>query len=203
MDKNFETNCVKVSGKVVEEPVFSHEFFGEKFYKFSLEVARKSLAVDFVPVIVSEFLFAGEILKTGNYISVHGQFRSYDKHTDCGNRLELNVFAKKIESADKGVCSNYIALDGYICKEPAARMTPLGREIADVLIAVNRSCGNSDYIPCIVWERKARHTAALPVGSHVKVLGRIQSREYVKKIDDVEETRVAYEVSVNNIMLCK
>lgn len=203
MDKNFETNCVKVSGKVVEEPVFSHECFGEKFYKFSLEVARKSLAVDFVPVIVSEFLIDEELLRPGNYISAHGSFRSYDKHTDCGNRLELNVFAEKIESADRGAYSNYIALDGYICKEPAARMTPLGREIADVLIAVNRSCGNSDYIPCIVWERKARYTAALPVGSHVKVLGRIQSREFVKKIDDVEETRVAYEVSVNNIMLCK
>ena len=134
------------------------------------------------------------------------QFRSYNKHEECKNRLVLSVFVREIEfvedseEVEEDIKSNQIYLDGYICKEPIYRKTPLGREIADLLVAVNRSYGKSDYIPCICWGRNARFASGFEVGGHVQVWGRIQSREYVKKINEDEiEKRIAYEVSVSKI----
>lgn len=203
MERIEEKNSVKVSGRIVSEPVFSHEVLGEKFYAFSLEVKRPSGNVDYVPVIVSEKRIDIGMLLRAAYISVYGSFRSYNKHSESGFRLILNVFASRIEPVEAGTYDNEITIVGYICKEPTARITPLGKEITDVLIAVNRSCGNSDYIPCIAWGKHSRYAAALPVGSCVRLGGRIQSREYVKKTGDTEETRTAYEVSANYITLCE
>jgi single-stranded DNA-binding protein len=134
---------------------------------------------------------------------VNGQFRSYNRHEEDRNRLVLSVFAREISFVEEeldGAKTNNILLDGYICKAPVYRKTPLGREIADLLLAVNRPYGKSDYIPCICWGRNARYASSFEVGEHVQVLGRIQSREYVKKLSEVEtEKRVAYEVSVSKL----
>ena len=140
---------------------------------------------------------------TGEFIMVNGQFRSYNRHEEMKNRLILSVFVREITFVEEeldGAKTNQIFLDGFICKEAIYRKTPLGREIADLLVAVNRSYGKSDYIPCICWGRNARFAAGFEVGTHVQIWGRIQSREYVKKINETEaEQRVAYEVSVSKI----
>ena len=139
----------------------------------------------------------------GEYIRIGGQFRSYNRHEEKKNRLVLSVFAREVEFLDEEVenaKTNQIFLDGYICKPPVYRKTPLGREIADLLLAVNRPYGKSDYIPCICWGRNARYATTFEIGSHVSVIGRIQSREYVKKLsEDEAERRIAYEVSVCKI----
>ena len=166
-------------------------------------VNRLSNFADYIPVMVSERLLDVSKDWKGQYISVVGQFRSYNRHEEKKNRLVLSVFARElslVQEVDEDVKSNQIFLDGYICKEPIYRKTPLGREIADLLIAVNRSYGKSDYIPCICWGRNARFASTFEVGTHVQIQGRIQSREYVKKINELEtEKRIAYEVSVSKI----
>lgn len=166
-------------------------------------VNRLSNFADYIPVMVSERLLDVSKDWKGQYISVVGQFRSYNRHEEKKNRLVLSVFARElslVQEVDEDVKSNQIFLDGYICKEPIYRKTPLGREIADLLIAVNRSYGKSDYIPCICWGRNARFASTFAVGTHVQIQGRIQSREYVKKINELEtEKRIAYEVSVSKI----
>ena len=166
-------------------------------------VNRLSNYADYIPVMVSERLIDVTENYEGQYISVVGQFRSYNRHEEKKNRLVLSVFAREIEftgEPGEDVKSNQIFLDGYICKEPIYRKTPLGREIADLLIAVNRSYGKSDYIPSICWGRNARYAAGFAVGEHVQIWGRIQSREYVKKLNEFEtEKRIAYEVSVSKI----
>ena len=168
-----------------------------------VSVSRLSNFVDYIPVMISERLVDTTQSYIGKYIYVTGQFRSYNRHEEKKNRLVLSVFARELEfmeQEEEDVKSNQIFLDGYICKEPIYRKTPLGREIADLLIAVNRSYGKSDYIPCICWGRNARFASGFTVGSHVQVWGRIQSREYVKKLNEIEtEKRVAYEVSVSKI----
>ena len=166
-------------------------------------VKRLSESEDRIPVMVSERLLDVSQDYEGEYIEVSGQFRSYNRHEEKKNRLVLSVFAREIsfvEQEDNSVKTNQIFLDGYICKPPVYRKTPLGREIADLLIAVNRPYGKSDYIPCICWGRNARYASAFQVGGHVLVWGRIQSREYVKKIAENEtEKRTAYEVSVSKL----
>ena len=201
-----ENNSIYIAGKVTEECVFSHEVYGEGFYMVDVSVNRLSNFVDYIPVMVSERLVDTTQNYIGKYIYVTGQFRSYNRHEERKNRLVLSVFAvfarelEFMEQEEEDVKSNQIFLDGYICKEPIYRKTPLGREIADLLIAVNRSYGKSDYIPCICWGRNARFASSFTVGSHVQIWGRIQSREYVKKLNELEtEKRVAYEVSVSKI----
>ena len=190
-------------GKVATEFSFSHEVFGEGFYMVEVEVKRLSNSEDRIPLMISERLIDVTQDYTGEYIMVHGQFRSYNRHEEQKNRLVLSVFVREIsfmEEEPDGTKTNSIWLDGYICKEPIYRKTPLGREIADLLLAVNRPYGKSDYIPCICWGRNARYASGFEVGEHVQLLGRIQSREYVKRISDTEtETRVAYEVSVSKL----
>ena len=202
-DKIIENNQVTIMGKVATEFSFSHEVFGEGFYMVEVEVKRLSNSEDRIPLMISERLIDVTQDYTGEYIMVHGQFRSYNRHEEQKNHLVLSVFVREIsfmEEEPDGTKTNSIWLDGYICKEPIYRKTPLGREIADLLLAVNRPYGKSDYIPCICWGRNARYASGFEVGEHVQLLGRIQSREYVKRISDTEtEKRVAYEVSVSKL----
>ena len=202
-DKIIENNQVTIMGKVATEFSFSHEVFGEGFYMVEVEVKRLSNSEDRIPLMISERLIDVTQDYTGEYIMVHGQFRSYNRHEEQKNRLVLSVFVREIsfmEEEPDGTKTNSIWLDGYISKEPIYRKTPLGREIADLLLAVNRPYGKSDYIPCICWGRNARYASGFEVGEHVQLLGRIQSREYVKRISDTEtEKRVAYEVSVSKL----
>ena len=202
-DKIIENNQVAIIGEIVSEFMFSHEVFGEGFYIVDVQVKRLSESCDRIPVMVSERLIDVNEDYRGEFIKVTGQFRSYNRHEEKRNRLVLSVFAREIcfteEETDK-VKTNQIFLDGYICKVPVYRKTPLGREISDMLIAVNRPYGKSDYIPCICWGRNARFTAGFEVGNHIQIWGRIQSREYVKKIDgEYAERRTAYEVSVSKL----
>ena len=202
-DQIIENNQVTIMGKVATEFSFSHEVFGEGFYMVEVEVKRLSNSEDRIPLMISERLIDVTQDYTGEYIMVHGQFRSYNRHEEQKNRLVLSVFVREIsfmEEEPDGTKTNSIWLDGYICKEPIYRKTPLGREIADLLLAVNRPYGKSDYIPCICWGRNARYASGFEVGEHVQLLGRIQSREYVKRISDTEtEKRIAYEVSVSKL----
>ena len=205
MDRIIENNQVTVVGTIASDFRFSHETFGEKFYLVDVETLRLSGTVDMIPVMVSDRMMNIESSNIGEKIRVSGQFRSFNRHDNDKNRLVLSVFAHEIEFLDEMQSSldcNEILLDGYICKEPNYRETPLGREIADILVAVNRSYGKSDYIPCIAWGRNAKYVSDLCVGTRIKVHGRIQSREYVKRLSKTEsETRVAYEVSVSKIEL--
>ena len=204
-DKLFENNQVSMMGEIVSEFQFSHEVFGEGFYMVELAVNRLSNYSDYIPLMISERLIDTEQDYTGQLIRVSGQFRSYNRHEEKKNRLVLSVFVRELEfldEIDENEKTNQIFLDGYICKEPIYRKTPLGREIADVLLAVNRSDGKSDYRPCICWGRNARFASGFTVGSHIQIVGRVQSREYVKRIDEENvEHRVAYEVSVSKVDL--
>ena len=202
-DKIIENNQVSIMGKIASQFTFSHQVFGEGFYMLDVLVKRLSDSEDRIPVMVSERLVDVTEDYEGEYIQVTGQFRSYNRHEEKKNRLVLSVFAREIsfvEDEDDSVKSNQIFLDGYICKPPVYRKTPLGMEIADLLIAVNRPYGKSDYIPCICWGRNARYASAFQVGGHVLIWGRIQSREYMKRLSDTEsEKRTAYEVSVSKL----
>lgn len=190
-------------GKVASGFTFSHQVYGEGFYLVDVLVKRLSDSEDRIPLMVSERLVDVTQDYEGEYIMVQGQFRSYNRHEEKKNRLVLSVFVRElsfVEEADDTIKTNQIFLDGYICKPPVYRKTPLGREIADLLIAVNRPYGKSDYIPCICWGRNARYASAFQVGGHVLVWGRIQSREYIKKLGENEtEKRTAYEVSVGKL----
>ena len=205
MDKIFENNTVEVAGEVVTEPEYSHESFGERFYIFNISVKRLSGMLDYIPVTISERAINISEIRVGKRFKIYGQFRSFNKHMEHEHRLILSVFARDIMELDDNqldVNENYIFLDGYLCKEPIYRKTPLEREIADLLVAVNRSYGKSDYIPCIAWGRNARYASGLDVGTHIKICGRVQSREYTKRISETEsEQRMAYEVSVSGIEL--
>ncbi len=204
-DKVIENNQVVIMGEVVSDFVFSHEIFGEGFYMVDVNVPRLSDSSDVIPLMVSERLIDVEEDYKGLNIMVQGQFRSYNRHEERKNRLVLSVFAREIEFVDETPESsktNQIYLDGYICKEPIYRKTPLGREIADLLIAVNRPYGKSDYIPCICWGRNARFASNFTVGTRCEIWGRIQSREYMKRLSDEDaEKRIAYEVSVSKLEL--
>ena len=204
-DKVIENNQVVVIGEIVGDFVYSHEIFGEGFYMVDLLVPRLSDSSDLIPLMVSERLMDVTQDYRGNTVMVSGQFRSYNRHEEHKNRLILSVFVREVEFVEEPVeneKTNYIFLDGYICKEPVYRKTPLGREIADILLAVNRPYGKSDYIPCISWGRNARYSSSFQVGERCRIWGRIQSREYIKKLsEDEAEKRVAYEVSVSKLEL--
>lgn len=203
MDKMNENNKVTVMGEVVSEFTFSHEIYGEGFYLVDILVPRLSDSADRIPLMVSERLLDVRQDYRGENIKVTGQFRSYNRHEERKNKLVLSVFVREwefIDEVERSEMTNHIELDGFICKEPVYRKTPLGREIADILLAVNRPYGKSDYIPCISWGRNARYANEFQVGSRCKVIGRIQSREYMKKLSEDEvEKRIAYEVSVSKL----
>ena len=200
MENHMENNNVVIGGKVIDEPKFSHEIFDEKFYKFSIKTKRLSEYEDILPIIISERLIDMNKIQVDKIIKINGQFRSYNMQGETKNKLVLSIFVKEIEFIDDDsiITLNDANLIGYICKEPVYRKTPLGREIADVLIAVNRTYKKSDYIPCILWGRNAKFCETLSVGNLVKLNGRIQSRTYDKKLENGEvEKKVAYEVSVS------
>lgn len=210
METNFaDNNHLVLVGKITEEKKFSHEIYGEKFYTFNLSVPRLSGNADIIPITISERLFKENELTVEKKVKITGQFRSYNSYENERNRLILTVFAKDVEFlenqeeeivASKDLVSNEVILVGYVCKLPIYRQTPFGREIADVLLAVNRAYNKSDYIPCITWGRNARFCSKMEVGTEVKVIGRVQSRSYEKKYEDgTVEQRVAYEVSISNL----
>ena len=203
MDKMNENNKVTVMGEIVSEFSFCHEIYGEGFYMVDILVPRLSESADLIPLMVSERLLDVKADYRGMNAKVSGQFRSYNRHEERKNKLVLSVFVRDwefIDEVERSEMTNHIELDGYICKEPVYRKTPLGREIADILLAVNRPYGKSDYIPCISWGRNARYANEFEVGSRCRVIGRIQSREYMKKLSEEQvEKRVAYEVSVSKL----
>ncbi|MBQ3104666.1 MAG: single-stranded DNA-binding protein [Lachnospiraceae bacterium] len=206
-DKVIENNQVVIMGTIVSEFVYSHEIFGEGFYMVDVQVQRLSDSADRIPVMISERLLDTAQDYRGEKVMITGQFRSYNRHEEKKNRLILSVFAREVEfveELEESAKSNQIFLDGFICKEPIYRKTPLGREIADLLIAVNRPYGKSDYIPCICWGRNARFASNFEVGTRCAIWGRIQSREYMKKLsEDYAEKRIAYEVSVSKLDLAE
>ena len=223
MDTGYlENNYLTLVGKVTSEKQFSHEIYGERFYSFDLSVPRLSGNADIIPVTVSERLITDEMMQIGTKLLIKGQFRSYNSYENERNRLILTVFAKDIEKLEEEVpktevneegeevqvndfvkketITNEVVLIGYICKKPIYRQTPFGREIADLLLAVNRAYNKSDYIPSIAWGRNARFCQNLEVGTEVKIVGRIQSRNYEKKYEDgTIVKKVAYEVSVGSL----
>ena len=196
-----ENNHLILVGKIVSEKNYSHEIYGEKFYVFNLEVVRLSSTTDIIPITISERLLTEIDITIGKEVKVEGQFRSYNSYENERNRLILTVFAKEISEPvheeGKDEVTNEVELLGYVCKKPIYRQTPFGREIADILLAVNRAYNKSDYIPCIAWGRNARFCQNMEVGAEVRITGRVQSRSYEKKHEDgTVEARVAYEVSI-------
>lgn len=201
-----ENNKIELCGVIASTPELNHKIYSENFYSFRLSCSRKSTEKDMLPIIVSDRLVEIKDLQVGKKISVKGQVRTFNKHiSDDKRKLLIMVFARDVreveeESESSPEFNNNVKLSGYICKPPVYRVTPKGREIADVLIAVNRAYGKADYIPCITWGRNARYTGNLDVDTRVDVEGRLQSREYTKKLDDgTEEIRTAYEISVSRI----
>ncbi|SFU60527.1 Single-stranded DNA-binding protein [Clostridium sp. DSM 8431] len=201
MDNLMLNNKIYLEGKVASELVFSHEMYGEGFYSFNIEVMRLSDSVDLLNITVSERLLNNLDLSIGKDVVVEGQLRSYNKFIDGSNKLILTVFARNIEPCvERSKNPNEIYLDGFICKEPVYRTTPFGREIADVLLAVNIAYNKSNYIPTIAWGRNSRFCQTLSVGDNIRVWGRLQSREYQKKVSETEVIKkIAYEVSISKM----
>ena len=221
MDTNYlENNYLTLVGKVTSEKQFSHEIYGERFFTFDLSIPRLSGNADIIPVTVSERLLTDDMMTMGTKLLIKGQFRSYNSYENEKNKLILTVFAKDIEKLEdetensessevnefvkKYMVTNEVVLIGYICKKPIYRQTPFGREIADILLAVNRAYNKSDYIPSIAWGRNAKFCQNLEVGTEVKIVGRIQSRNYEKKYEDgTVVKKVAYEVSIGSLEVIK
>ena len=197
-----DNNIITLIGTIVSDKQFSHEVYGEGFYTFDLEVPRLSENSDIIPVTASERIL-DENFKVGQKVIIDGQFRSYNNYENEKNKLVLTVFVKdmkEVEEISEDQNPNEMILDGFICKKPIYRTTPFGREIADILLAVNRAYNKSDYIPCIAWGRNARFCQNMSVGERIKIWGRIQSRLYEKKFEDgTSETRRAYEVSISKL----
>ena len=195
------TNQLMLTGVVTEEPQFDHEVFGEAFFHTILSVPRLSGAYDLLPLTVSERLMA-EGFRQGETASISGQLRSYNKVMGGQGRLLLTAFAQRLRPVDEEENPNTVFLTGALCKPPSFRTTPFGREIADLMLAVNRSYGKSDYIPCIAWGRTARFASGLSVGDRIQLQGRFQSRAYQKQLPDgTVQERTAYEVSVSRLTL--
>ena len=201
MNLKEDTNIVNLRGELGEELAFSHEIFGEKFYSAKIKIHRLSDTYDILPITISERLLQEIDLNKNNLVDVVGQLRSYNKNIDNRNKLVLTVFARELNLVkEEAKDPNSIFLDGYICKDPIYRKTPLGREITDLLVAINRPYNKSDYIPSIVWGRNAKFAKNLEVGDRVQMWGRVQSRDYEKKLEDgTIKKRVAYEVSISKI----
>ncbi len=200
---NILNNEVELTGILETDLKFNHEVYGEGFYSFVIRVQRLSDISDLINVTISERLIGDTELCQGDRVTVIGQFRSYNNYTDTGNKLMLTVFARDINTSpeeSKFKNPNNIFLNGFLCKKPIYRTTPFGREITDLLVAVNRAYNKSDYIPCIAWGRNARFASGLEVGENIKIHGRIQSRDYQKKISETETlTKTAYEISVSKM----
>ena len=196
-----KNNKVYLCGKVHTVPQYRHELYGEGFYEFTLQVPRLSNQCDYIPVTVSERLMNDADIAEGATLALNGQFRSYNKMDNGKSKLMLTVFVRDFTAPEDGKNPNTVELSGYICKDPVYRTTPFNREICDLLLAVNRAYNKSDYIPCIAWGRNARFVRDIEVGQKISVFGRIQSREYTKKLSETtSEVRTAYELSVGRII---
>lgn len=199
MENLLNNNYAAVVGDLESDFTYSHESYGECFYSFSVKIPRLSDSADIITVTASERLLCDEDYKVGDRIKIVGQFRSYNNYSENGSRLILTLFAKTIDKAETERYLNEIELNGFLCKEPVYRTTPFGREITDILLAVNRTHNKSDYIPCIAWGRNAKFAQRLSVGDNIIVTGRMQSREYQKKLEDDIVTKTAYEISISKI----
>lgn len=200
--ETLSNNKVYLRGTIIKGPEFSHEVFGEGFYELALSVQRLSDHCDVIPITVSERILDNDAFAVGNEVAIRGQFRSYNKLVDEKSKLMLTVFVREIIENDPSINPNIIELSGYICKPPIYRTTPFKREICDMLLAVNRAYNKSDYLPCIAWGRNARFVKNIEVGQKIFLSGRIQSREYQKKLEGEEmETKTAYEISINRVSL--
>lgn len=200
-------NSVTLAGRVAKVPEYSHSHCGEKFYGFVLEVKRLSDALDSINVTISEKLLEETSLHIGAEVEIDGQYRSYNNYSGVGNKLVLTVFVQSIKPCDENsdfANPNKIYLNGFVCKMPVYRTTPFGREITDMIVAVNRAYGKSDYIPCIAWGRNAKYASKFDVGDNVEIWGRIQSRQYIKRLEDGDEIiKTAYEISVSRMNIIK
>ena len=198
-----QNNYIMLVGKITSEKKFSHEIYGESFFNFDLEIPRLSGISDIIPITISERLIANFDLNIGKQVVIEGQFRSYNTYEDSKSRSILTVFVKEIreKGEDEEIkVPNEVQLVGHICRKPIYRKTPFGREIADILVAVNRAYNKSDYIPCITWGRNARFCENMQIGTELKLVGRVQSRPYEKKHEDgTVEQRTAYEVSISSL----
>lgn len=198
-----QNNYIMLVGKITSEKKFSHEIYGESFFNFDLEIPRLSGISDIIPITISERLIANFYLSIGKQVVIEGQFRSYNTYEDSKSRLILTVFVKEIreKGEDEEIkVPNEVQLVGHICRKPIYRKTPFGREIADILVAVNRAYNKSDYIPCITWGRNARFCENMQIGTELRLVGRVQSRPYEKKHEDgTVEQRTAYEVSISSL----
>lgn len=196
-----DTNVVNLRGEIDDNLELSHEIFGEKFFNTRIKINRLSNSYDILPMTISERLLQEIDIQENKNVSVTGQLRSYNKNVDNKNKLVLTVFVREIKSVEEdNKDPNNIFLDGYICKDPIYRKTPLGREITDLLVAINRPYNKSDYIPSIVWGRNAKFAKSLKIGDRIQMWGRVQSREYEKKLENGETMKkVAYEVSISKI----
>lgn len=201
MNNEIENNKVFLQGYVEDEPEFNHKVKDDEFYSFNLKVPRLSGQFDMIPIIISKQLLDVHGVKRGDKIALHGQFRSHNKLEGEKRKLILSVFVKSVEPWDENLNSNIVELDGYICKPSIYRTTPFSREICDVLLAVNRNFNKSDYIPCIAWGANALAVSKMPVATSLKILGRIQSREYNKQTENGIETKTAYEVSISQLLI--
>ena len=202
-----QNNYIMLVGKITSEKKFSHEIYGESFFNFDLEIPRLSGISDIIPITISERLIANFDLSLGKQVVIEGQFRSYNTYEDSKSRLILTVFVKEIreKGEDEEIkVPNEVQLVGHICRKPIYRKTPFGREIADILVAVNRAYNKSDYIPCITWGRNARFCENMQIGTELRLVGRVQSRPYEKKHEDgTVEQRTAYEVSISSLEFVK
>mgnify|MGYP004652523107 FL=1 len=198
MEEQTRTNLVELCGTAETDAVFSHESRGERFYRFPLTIHRLSGTADTLNVIVREHLLSSAVIVPGQRLQVSGELRSFNNKHSEGSKLVITVFAHSLLPAD-GADTNSVALRGTLCKLPNLRTTPMGREICDFMLAVNRHYGRSDYLPCIAWGIKAKETAQWPVGTVVSLTGRVQSRQYVKVIEGAAVEKTAFEVSVVEI----
>ncbi len=204
MSEITSNNVAVAHGTVFSPPIFSHTHGGENFYTFTVRLRRLSEISDYINVTVSEKLLSDISLCEGDTVTLRGQFRSYNNYSNIGNKLILTFFVQELTiSGEEPESPNSLYLNGYICKQPVYRRTPFGREITDIILAVNRPFGKSDYIPCIAWGKNAKFAQTLNIGDNIEIYGRIQSREYQKKINETEfVTKTAYEVSVTKIDIC-
>ncbi len=202
-DTAITSNSITVCGKIAGRFELSHQVYGESFYSFYIENKRLSDTTDILPIIISERLLADENFGAGDCVTINGQIRSYNSNDGIKTHLVLSIFVKSIfKAANEEDITNSVMLDGFICKAPVYRTTPFGREIADVLLAVNRAYGKSDYIPVICWGRNAKFVSTLPVGENITIYGRMQSRDYQKRLENGESiTKTAYEVSASKLQL--
>lgn len=204
MENGFETNNTELIGTICSELTESHKSYGETFYHFLMGVERKSGYVDEIQVIVSERLIWRQQVYSGARVHILGQIRTYNEVGEGRNRLNVTVFTREFHllCGDESCIAdeNRVFLSGFLCKKPVERISPLGREICDLMLAVNRMYNKSDYIPCIAWGRNAGYAGSLEVGSRLTITGRIQSREYRKKDEEGNvAVKTAYEVSILKI----